>query len=58
VASAPPLDPSGAAARDAFREGQLQTLAAMGLGDRELNAEMLAAHDGNVQAVLAQLGVI
>eukprot|EP00811_Abedinium_folium_P027069 NODE_4058_length_1942_cov_9.779614.p1 GENE.NODE_4058_length_1942_cov_9.779614~~NODE_4058_length_1942_cov_9.779614.p1 ORF type:complete len:512 (+),score=144.86 NODE_4058_length_1942_cov_9.779614:122-1657(+) len=36
-------------------EAQLQTLADLGLCDRELAEEMLAAHDGNLQAVVDQL---
>jgi len=36
-------------------EDHLQILEAMGFGDRALNMELLAAHDGNVQAVIDQL---
>jgi len=40
----------------AFQDnGQLQSLEAMGFTDRDLNAQLLGAHDGNLERVLEQL---
>lgn len=36
-------------------EGQLQALEQMGFSNRELNMQMLAAHNGNIQSVVEQL---
>lgn len=47
--------PDNAPPYSGFDESQLQTLEQMGFPDRELNIQMLAAHNGDIASVLEKL---